>query len=259
MIHALKADQFESLLGGRFEAFGGSVREEGVESRLLWLEHDPGEEGQFVRFPLRLTVVNGPGCATETGAIVPHGEPAARVSIRFAVIDLLRLLLEVEAYMNAYLAARIEEIRAERAAALDGRIAAKGAEMDTTASPSRSVVTIRDPDAPLSRAQRGYMLGLAKRRGIEDLDAYLGKPLDDLTKGEASAAIRALKTASSEDEASDWTADIHRLGAEKFGWDASRSESAVAKKLGKAFGELSEEQLRAAAEAMEKAPRKKAA
>lgn len=100
--------------------------------------------------------------------------------------------------------------------------------------------------------------GLAKRRGIEDLDAHLGKPLDDLTKGEASAAIRALK-AMPEGGAADWRAEIHRLGAEKFGWDAARSESAAARKMGKAFGELSEEELRAVAEAMESAPLKKAA
>ena len=38
------------------------------------------------------------------------------MSIRFPLLDLLRLLLEVEAYLDAYLAAN-ERLRSERAAA----------------------------------------------------------------------------------------------------------------------------------------------
>ncbi|MDH7561705.1 MAG: hypothetical protein QHJ34_15995, partial [bacterium] len=116
LVHALKAGQFEALFGGRFESFGGSQRQGSVESRILRLEHDPGEGGRFSRFPLRLTVTNGPGKLTPNGAITPAGEPAARVSIRFPLLDLLRLLLEVEAYLDAYLAANVERLRSERAA-----------------------------------------------------------------------------------------------------------------------------------------------
>ena len=71
LVHALKAGQFEALFAGHFESFGGSQRQGSVESRTLRLEHDPGEGGRFSRFPLRLTVTNGPGKLTPTGAITP--------------------------------------------------------------------------------------------------------------------------------------------------------------------------------------------
>lgn len=263
VIHALKSAQFESLLGGKFESFGGSQRDGATESRVLRLEHDAGDNGRFARFPLRLTVANGPGKATATGGIAPDGEPTARVSIRFPLTDLLRLLLEIEAYMDAYLSAHIRRIRAERAAELQRKLGKRdgGEEMPSQGQPS--VLSIRDPEAPMSRSQRGYILGLAERLGIADLDAHLGKPLDDLTKAEASRAIRDLKARPAETSAPgipmDWAAEIRRIGKEKFGWDAAHSESAAARKVGKAFGDLSEDELRAVAEAMQNAPLRRAA
>ena len=263
VIHALKTAQLETLLGGKFEAFGGSQRDGAVQSRVLRLEHDAGEGGRFARFPLRLTVSNGPGKATANGGVAPDGEPTARVSIRFPLSDLLRLLLETEADLNAYRSAHIERIRAERARELEQKLGRRDSDDGIPEGASPSVVSIRDPDAPMSRSQRGYILGLAERLGIADLDAHLGKPLDDLTKGEASEAIRELKATPAEQPADeipvDWAAEIRRIGKDKFGWDAARIESAAARKMGKAFGDLSEDELRAVAEAMENAPLRKAA
>ena len=262
VIHALKADRFEALFGGRFEAFGGSQRDGAIESRVLRLEHDAGEGERFARYPMRLTVSNGPGKATANGGIAPDGEPKARVSIRFPVCDLLRLLLETEAYLDAYLCARIERIRAERARELEGRLIRRDSD-GVRDRPAPPVLSIRDPDGPMTAAQRRYLEDLAGRAGIADLEAYLGRALDDLTKGEASAAICELKAAPPlprEGEIPvDWAAEIRRLGKEKFGWDAARSELAAARKMGKAFGDLSGNELRAVAEAMERAPLKKAA
>ena len=263
VIHALKTAQFDLLFGGKFEAFGGSQRDGAVESRVLRLEHDAGDNGRFARFPLRLTVSNGPGKTTANGGIAPDGEPKARVSIRFSMPDLLRLLLETEAYMDAYLSAHIERIRAERAKELEQKLGRRDSNDGIPEGASPSVLSIRDPDASISRSQRGYILGLAERLGIADLDTYLGKPLDELTKGEASRVIRELKAAPPPQPADeipvDWAAEIRRIGKDKFGWDAARSESAAARKMGKAFGELSEDELRAVTEAMNSAPLKKAA
>ncbi|MBC7259778.1 MAG: DUF3072 domain-containing protein [Chloroflexi bacterium] len=261
VIHALKSGQFDDLLGGKYEGFGGSVRDGAVESRVLRLERDAGEDGRFARFPLRLTVVNGPGRLTETGAIVPQGEPEVRVRIRFAVADLLRLLLEVEAYLDAYLCAHIQGIRAERAAALQRRLSGRGVSAAVETG-TASAVAIRDPDAPMTAAQRRYLEDLAARAGVLDLEAHLGHALDEVTKGEASEAIGELKAMLAQgmgEPSVDWVAEIHRLGREKFGWDAARSEEAAARKMGKAFGDLSEDDLRAVAEAMEKAPLRRAA
>lgn len=260
VIHALKADRFEALLGGRFEAFGGSVRDGAVESRVLRLEEDAGEDGRFARFPLRLTVSNGPGKVTENGGIAPSGEPTARVRVRFSRADFLRLLLEVEAYLDAYLCAHIEGIRAERAAALRRRLRERGA--SPVEMPSASAAVLRDPDGPMTAAQRRYLEDLGARVGIPDLEAYLGRGLDEVTKGEASQTIGELKAMLAQmsgEPTVDWVAEIHRLGRAKFGWDAARSEAAAARKMGKAFGDLSEGELRAVAEAMEKAPARRAA
>jgi len=266
LVYALKSGQFEALFAGRFESFGGSQRQGSVESRILRLEHDPGEGGRFSRFPLRLTVTNGPGKLTPTGAITPAGEPAARVSIRFPLLDLLRLLLEVEAYLDAYLAANVERLRSERAATLAEKLAARhngeGAPDVTQRSPApderaAAPVAPREPEALLSQAQRGYLIGLAKRYGI-DLDAYLARPLDSLTKAQATRAIAALK-AGPEPPATDWAAEIRRLGADKFGWNAAQSEAAAARKAGKPFAELTPDELQAIALAMDRAPVKKAA
>ncbi len=260
--HALKAGQFEALLGGRFEAFGGSARDGELESRMVRLEHDAGEDGRFARFPLRLTVCNGPGKAGANGGIVPDGEPRVRVSLRFPVSGLLRLLLEMEAYMDAYLSAHIQEIRVGRAVELSWKLRGRDAEARLGSGASPEGVLIRDPEAPITAAQRRYLEDLAGRAGVADLAAYLGRPPDELTRGEASAVIGELKAGledESQEPSRDWVTEIHRLGKEKFGWDAARSEWAAARKVGKAFGELSEDELRAVAEAMESAPAKRAA
>ena len=100
----------------RFEKFGGSERDGVVESRTLVLEWDPGEGGRFASYPYRLTIANGPGLRTATGAVQPKGEPTSKQSMRLPEADLMKIMLAVQAYIQAYEAAHHHRLVAAKAA-----------------------------------------------------------------------------------------------------------------------------------------------
>lgn len=122
IVHAVKSGRFGKLFGGKFEDFGGSQVDGELQSRIFRLEYDPGENDRFIRFPIRLTIANGPGKHNRQGGVMPDGQPTQRVSMRFPMADFVRILLEVESYMDAWLFANFTRIRQERVQALTERL-----------------------------------------------------------------------------------------------------------------------------------------
>lgn len=122
LAHLVTQRQFASVTGGRWEKFGGSQRDDGlIESRTVTVEWDEGDGGRFARMPYRLTIANGPGRRTQTGAVQPAGEPTARLSMRMTEMDLMRVMLAVDAYIRAHetvyhrqiVEARVQELSAK--------------------------------------------------------------------------------------------------------------------------------------------------
>lgn len=85
--------------GWKMEVFGGSVRDNAIESRLLKIEYDEGPEGNFSRYPYRVNIAVGPGKRTATNGIAPIGKPATQLSMRFPLDDFLGICLEVRDYL----------------------------------------------------------------------------------------------------------------------------------------------------------------
>ena len=85
---------FAAVTGGRWEKYGGSLRDDGkMESRTLAVEWDQGEGGKFARFPYRITVANGPGRKTATGGVSPDGPATSQLSMRLPETDMIKVML----------------------------------------------------------------------------------------------------------------------------------------------------------------------
>lgn len=122
--HLVTHRLFAAVTGGKWEKFGGSQREDGsIESRTFTIEWDEGDSGRYARFPYRLTIANGPGRKTQTGGVSPSGEPSARLSMRMPEADMMKVLLAVGAYMEAYEAAHHHRIVADRMRELNAKMA----------------------------------------------------------------------------------------------------------------------------------------
>jgi hypothetical protein len=122
--HLVAQRLFPAVAGGRWEKFGGSQRDDGsIESRTFTIEWDEGDGGRYARFPYRLTIANGPGRKTETGGVSPAGQPTARLSLRLPELDMIKVMLAVGAYMQAYEAAHHHRIVAERLRELNAKLA----------------------------------------------------------------------------------------------------------------------------------------
>ena len=122
LAHLVTQRHFAAVTGGRWEKFGGSQRDDGmIESRTVSVEWDEGDGGRFARMPYRLTIANGPGRRTQTGAVQPAGEPTSRLSMRMTEMDFMRVMLAVDAYIRAHetvyhrqiVEARVQELSAK--------------------------------------------------------------------------------------------------------------------------------------------------
>jgi hypothetical protein len=128
MSHLVAHRLFAAVTGGKWEKFGGSQREDGtIESRTFTIEWDEGDGGRYARFPYRLTIANGPGRKTETGGVAPAGQPTARLSLRLPELDMIKVMLAIGAYMQAYEAAHHHRIVAERMRELNAKLADRSA------------------------------------------------------------------------------------------------------------------------------------
>lgn len=85
--------------GWKMEVFGGSFRDDGIESRLFKVEYDPGEANKFGRFPFRVSLAIGPGKKTATGGIAPDGKPTTQIAMRFPEEDFLGICLEIRDFL----------------------------------------------------------------------------------------------------------------------------------------------------------------
>ncbi|ABX06743.1 hypothetical protein Haur_4111 [Herpetosiphon aurantiacus DSM 785] len=98
--HTLTGKAFEP--GWKLEVFGGSVRDDGIESRLFKVECDPGADHKFARFPIRLSITIGPGKQTATGGIAPDGKPTTQMAMRFPADDWLGICLEIRDFLQQH-------------------------------------------------------------------------------------------------------------------------------------------------------------
>jgi hypothetical protein len=122
--HLVTLRLFPAVTGGKWEKFGGSQRDDGsIESRTFTIEWDEGDGGRYARFPYRLTIANGPGRKTQTGGVSPAGEPTARLSMRMPEVDMMKVMLALSAYMQAYEAAHHHRIVADRMRELNAKLA----------------------------------------------------------------------------------------------------------------------------------------
>ncbi len=83
----------------KMEVFGGSFREDTIESRLFKADYDVGPNQQFARFPYRLAISIGPGKKISTGGIAPAGKPTQQVIMRFPEDDFVGICLEIRDHL----------------------------------------------------------------------------------------------------------------------------------------------------------------
>ena len=177
LAHLVTQRQFASVTGGRWEKFGGSQRDDGmVESRTITVEWDEGDGGRFARMPYRLTIANGPGRRSATGAVQPAGEPTARLSMRMSELDMMRVMLAVDAYIRAHetvyhrqiVEARVQELSAKllsrTSAGAPARDAADAPRQPRVAAPAGRT---EQPGRPPLRAVEGG----ANERRLDRLDS----------------------------------------------------------------------------------------
>ena len=150
---------FVAVTGGRWEKYGGSLRDDGrLESRTLAVEWDQGENGRFARFPYRITVANGPGKKTGTGGVSPDGPATSQLSMRLPETDMIKVMLALSDYIHAYEAAHHHRIVADRVRELRDKLAERSERFELpepappAASPSR---TAPAPAAPALQALPG--------------------------------------------------------------------------------------------------------
>lgn len=135
---------FMPVTGGKWERYGGSQREDGsIESRTLLFEWDEGEGGRFARFPYKLSVLNGPGKKTGTGAVTPVGEPTARMTMRVPEADMIKLMLAVGDYIRAYETAHHHRLVAQKVRDLRDKLAERSSR-EVVQLPSRDGMPPRD-------------------------------------------------------------------------------------------------------------------
>ncbi len=142
-------------VAGRFERFGGSSKQDGtIESRTLMIEYDD-QGGKFARYPYRLTIANGPGKATQNGAIQPAGEPTSRVQMRIPESDLMKAMLVTRDYVAAYDLINYNRIVAEKTRELRERLEARDQERGERQPAPQPAPRPANPTAPqLASEQR---------------------------------------------------------------------------------------------------------
>lgn len=213
LCHLVCTRAFQDVLPkGRFESFGGSTRDGAVESRVLVLDWDPGEGGRFAGYPYRLTIANGPGQKTATGAVQPKGEPTQKQSMRLPEADCMKIMLAVGAYLTAWettyhaenVAANLDAQAARRAERAPDPTPAQAAPAPAAARrtaptpirPAAPAQATPPPSAPpLATAEqvtaigRGFeLLGKTEQERAAALAAYRGvRAAKALTQAEATA------------------------------------------------------------------------
>src|SRR5690242_9995614 len=157
LAHLVITRQFKDVLDrGRFEKFGGSDRDGGVESRMLSVEWDPGVDGKFARYPYRITIANGPGQRTPNGAVQPMGKPTSTQPMRLPEADMIKIMLTVYDYVRAYEAAHHHRIVAQKVREVQEKLAGRAERRLPVAAapededrPATVAATVRPGQTPL--------------------------------------------------------------------------------------------------------------
>jgi hypothetical protein len=132
---------FKPVTGGKWEKFGGSQKEDGsIESRTISIEWDEGDNGRFARFPYRVTIANGPGRKTQTGGVSPDGPAKSLLSMRLPESDMIKVMLALRDYVQAYEAAHHHRIVADRIRELRDKLAVRSERFETH---ERDAITAR--------------------------------------------------------------------------------------------------------------------
>lgn len=155
LAHLVLNRLFTATSGNRFERFGGSEKADGqLESRTVTIEWDDGG-GKFARYPYRLTIANGPGQKTATGAVTPAGEPTSRVQMRMPEADLMKVMLVASDYVRNYELIHFRSAVAEKVRELEERLARRDAQAIATLPPVRLHPTEEEVQQPAARAANG--------------------------------------------------------------------------------------------------------
>src|SRR5919201_2989105 len=140
---------FAAVTGGRWEKYGGSLRDDGrLESRTLAVEWDQGENGRFARFPYRITVANGPGKKTATGGVSPDGPATSQLSMRLPETDMIKVMLALADYIHAYEAAHHHRIVADRVRELRDKLAERSERFESPEPAQPAMSPSRPAPAP---------------------------------------------------------------------------------------------------------------
>jgi hypothetical protein len=149
LTHLVSHRLFAAVTGGKWEKYGGSQRDDGsIESRVMSVEWDEGENGRFARFPYRLTIANGPGKRTNTGGVSPDGPAGSLMSMRLPESDMIKVMLALGDYIHAYEAAHHHRIVADRVRELREKLAERSERFE------RSQPASDRPAAPATRPAR---------------------------------------------------------------------------------------------------------
>jgi hypothetical protein len=177
LAHLVTTRLFKDVLanGGRaprFEKFGGSERDGAVESRTLVIEWDPGENNRFASYPYRMTISNGPGQRNANGALQPKGVHASKQSMRLPEADLMKILLAVQAYIEAYETAHHHRLAATKLRELETKMAERAANAPSAPRPAapRSAPAPRPTAPPLAPTPAPAASGAPPLRGVRDND-----------------------------------------------------------------------------------------
>lgn len=194
LAHLVAHCLFAAVTGGKWEKFGGSQREDGsIESRTLTVEWDEGEGGRYARFPYRLTIANGPGRKTQTGAVSPAGEPTARLSMRMPEADMIKVMLALGAYMQAYEAAHHRRIVADRMRELNSKLAERAAVhiQPTDSKPRVAPIAANTANAAQPRQAAAPATAIATRQTVRPMLTAIPGGNSEINKIEQPRTLRA--------------------------------------------------------------------
>jgi hypothetical protein len=101
LIHAVTQGWFEGIYPKGLTLFSGSPNKQTgkIESRVLKMTFKEADEKYSASYSI--AVENGPGKRGPTGTVMPDGAPTSKVFMRIPAVDLLKVLLQVQAYLNA--------------------------------------------------------------------------------------------------------------------------------------------------------------
>ena len=104
LIQAIRLAQYPLQI-----SFGGTNKEGKVESRSMTIGLQEDKEDP-TKTKIYVNAQKGPGKTTSTGAIIPAGQPARKISVGMSINDFKGMFLYIEAAINAYLPYLVKDL-----------------------------------------------------------------------------------------------------------------------------------------------------